>query len=104
VGVRVAQHRNPLLLGAVSLGVAARYLGTTTQKLRDGLAHGWTLAAITSATPGRSTTGLVDALLAPRRVLLARAVKRGTITPAQAQHALTRLRPRVETVVQQTHG
>jgi hypothetical protein len=100
----VSRNRTSFALGAVRLQAAGHYLGTSAAKLRSALLQGQTLAAIASATPGRSPAGLVNALVEPREALLAHAARAGTITSAQEQHLLALLRARVEKTVQHAHG
>jgi len=56
------QHARAGLLGA-----AAGYLGATPAQLRQQLVAGKSLAQIAAATPGKSATGLVEALVAAAR-------------------------------------
>ncbi|HEX5224667.1 MAG TPA: hypothetical protein VFW29_06010 [Solirubrobacteraceae bacterium] len=105
--LRVARRvhvSRPFALGPVNLETAAHYLGARPDELRSELARGRTLAAIASSTPGRSTTGLLDALLRSRRASLERSQHAGSITAAQAQQRLAALRARVETVIHRAHG
>jgi hypothetical protein len=50
--------------GGDDLAAAADYLGTTTQDLLTQLQSGKTLAQIADATSGKSSSGLIDALVA----------------------------------------
>lgn len=52
------------------LGTAASYLGLSPSELRLKLGSGETLAQIATATPGKSDEGLVDALVATRKLKL----------------------------------
>src|SRR5207245_9230585 len=63
---------------------AASYLGLSPARLRADLAAGMTLAQIADATPGKSTRGLIDALIASRRARLAAAVASGRLSAAHA--------------------
>ena len=88
------------LLGAGRLGTAAAdYLGTTPARLRAELRSGKTLAQIAEATPGRSSAGLVDALVAARKQRIAAGVAAGRIETARAARREGRLRDRIEALV-----
>lgn len=80
------------------LRAAATYLGLTKAELKAKLAAGQSLAQVASATPGKSSTGLVDYLTGLVKTRLDRWVAAGKLTSAQesallmrVQHALTRL-------------
>src|SRR4051812_31415758 len=66
------------------LAAAATYLGMTQAELRTALGSGKTLADVASATSGKSTAGLIAALVADAKSKLAAAVTAGTVTQAQA--------------------
>jgi len=66
------------------LDAAASYLGTTTSALLTQLQAGKTLAQVASATSGKSTAGLVAALVSHEQKELADAVSAGRLTKAQA--------------------
>jgi hypothetical protein len=55
--------------------------------LRAELRSGRTLAEITGATPGRSTAGLIDALVAARRQRIAARAAAGTLSRSRADRA-----------------
>ena len=74
---------------------AARYLGLRPAQLASELRSGKTLAQIASATSGKSVSGLIDAIVAARRPALAARVAAGSLTQAQADTRLARLRTRV---------
>ena len=63
--------------------VAAGYLGVPAAQLEAELRAGKTLALVAEATAGKSTAGLIDALVAARRERLTAAVSAKRITPAQ---------------------
>jgi hypothetical protein len=67
------------------LDAAATYLGTTAANLLTQLQSGKTLAAVTTATGnGKTTAGLVAALVAAEKTEIAAAVTAGKLTQAQA--------------------
>jgi hypothetical protein len=66
------------------LDAAASYLGLTTANLLTQLQGGKTLSAVADATSGKSTGGLVAALVAHEKQELADAVAAGKLTQAQA--------------------
>ena len=73
------------------LAAAAAYLGTTRTKLQAQLRTGKTLAAIASSTSGKSTAGLIDAIVAAETKQLRRAQSAGTLTSAQLKQMLSGL-------------
>jgi hypothetical protein len=100
--VSAAVHR-PGGPGAPALGPryeARIYLGLSAAQLNGELRSGKTLAQVANETPGRSEAGLVDALVADRRELLADAVASGRLTRTQEQVRLPRLIRQVSAVVQ----
>ena len=74
---------------ATDLKAAAAYLGVTTDELRTKLRAGTTLAEL-ARTHGRSTAGLVEAILAAER--------RG-LTASQRAQSVATLRRRIEQLV-----
>jgi hypothetical protein len=66
------------------LDAAASYLGLTTANLLTELQSGKTLSQVADATSGKSTAGLVAALVAHEKQELADAVAAGKLTQAQA--------------------
>jgi hypothetical protein len=78
---------------------AARYLGMKPRELARELRAGRTLAQIAAAIPGKSPTGLIEAMVAARRSLLQARVAAGTITQAQANARLAHLTSRVTAAV-----
>jgi hypothetical protein len=83
-----------VLVGA-SVRVASDYLGVPARTLRRQLRDGRTLAQIASSTPGRSTSGLIAALLAARARVLDRARAAGRITAAAERRLLSSARARI---------
>jgi hypothetical protein len=77
----VDRSRGPRALGK-TLVTAASYLGIDAQQLRADERSGKTLAQIADARSGRSSAGLIAALVATRRTAIAAAVNSGTITKA----------------------
>jgi hypothetical protein len=78
---------------------AASYLGLRPGQLAGELRSGKTLAQIANATSGKSAAGLIDAIVAARRSALAARVTAGSLTQAQADARLARLKSRVTTSV-----
>jgi hypothetical protein len=81
------------------LQAAAAYLGTTTANLLTQLQAGKTLAQIASATSGKSTAGLIAALVAAEKTEIADAVKANTLTQAQADAISANLQQRFTDLV-----
>jgi hypothetical protein len=79
--------------------VAARYLGLRPSQLASELRSGKTLAQIAAARSGKSVAGLIDAIVAARKPALAARVAAGSLTQAQADTRLARLRKRVTSSV-----
>ncbi len=79
---------------------AGAYLGITPAQLRDELRSGKTLAQIADATPGKSSAGLRDALVAARKVRLAQDVAAGNVTRARATRREKRLDKRMSALLQ----
>jgi hypothetical protein len=94
---RLRRHRGPHLLGDVA--AAARYLGMPARDVRRELRQGGTLAALASTRPGRSTTGLVEAIIGARRANLAARVAAGLLSPAVARVRLAHVREHVVAAV-----
>jgi hypothetical protein len=76
------------------LEAAATYLGTTAASLQTQLQAGKTLAQIASATSGKSTAGLIAALVAHEQTEIADAVKAGKLTQVQADQITASLQQR----------
>jgi len=86
------------------LAVAARYLGLTKAQLRRDLRRGRSLAQVASTDGGRSTSGLIDALVSARAARLASAVAAGTLSKATESLRLARFRRRVAVLVDRRGG
>lgn len=91
-------HRGGGHHGFVDFAAAADYIGITEAKLRASLEDGDTLAEIATAN-GKTSAGLVDALVAAARADLDAAVKAGRLTAAQRTSLLRGLDSRMEDVV-----
>jgi hypothetical protein len=79
-------------------GVAAAYLGVSTQTLQREL-RGRTLAEVAQTTHGKSLAGLIDALTATRRERLDAAIGAHRISPARAEAVNARVSRRVAAIV-----
>ena len=86
------------------LRTAAAYLGISESALVAKLAGGRTLAQVAAATPGRSRSGLVQALVATRRRTIERALAEKAVSSSAAKRAISRLRGRAERQVQLSGG
>jgi hypothetical protein len=80
--------------GGDDLGAAATYLGSTTANLLTELQAGKTLAQVAAATNGKSTAGLVAALVAAEKTEIAGKVTSGALTQAQADQITATLTAR----------
>jgi hypothetical protein len=89
------EHRHGHGHGHGGIAVAASYLGLTTVQLRSDLRSGRTLAQIAETTSGRSTSGLLDALLSAKTATFATS---GTLSAAKLLRLRTRLTAKVERV------
>jgi hypothetical protein len=76
---------------AGTLAIAAGYLDVSEAQLRGELRAGKSLAQIADGTGGKSTAGLVDALVAAKRHAIDAALEAGVIKRAQADKLLSRL-------------
>jgi hypothetical protein len=85
-----------------SLATAATYLGISAATLKTDLKSGKTLAQIADATTGKSSTGLIQALVAEQQADLAAAVKAGKLTQAQSDALSANLTQRVTALVNGT--
>ena len=93
-GIRVRVHR---------VGPVTKYLGITPQELRSELRAGKSLAQIATAH-GKTVDGLVDAIVAPAKARLDKAVANGHLTRQRADEILGRLTDAVEKAVQRVHA
>ena len=78
---------------------AAQYLGISEASLRADLKGGKSLAAIATATPGKSSAGLSAAIIAAETTRLDARVASGAITAAQEQQMLSNLSSRIDTLL-----
>jgi hypothetical protein len=78
---------------------AAGYLGVSPSDLRSDLRSGKTLAQIADATPGKSSAGLVDALVATRKARLAHGLATGKLAKARVARSQSRLDKRMNALV-----
>ena len=85
------------------LDAAASYLGTTAASLLTQLQAGKTLAQVATATNGKSTAGLVAALVAAEKTEIAAAVTSGKLTQAQADQITPTLTQRFTDLVNGVH-
>ena len=83
------------------LDAAASYLGTTTASLLTQLQGGKTIAQVATAS-GKSTEGLVAALVAAEKTEIAAAVSSGKVTQAQADQITATLTQRFTDLVNGT--
>lgn len=70
---------------------SADYLGLTGEQLKEQLKSGKSLARIAAATPGKSRDGLIATLTKAAEAQIKAAVAAGTLTPAQAEEARTKV-------------
>jgi polyhydroxyalkanoate synthesis regulator phasin len=102
---RINSEEFPLLLGPHpgfhhlgKLDAAASYIGISEEQLRTELEGGKTLAQVAQAH-GKSTAGLIDALVAAAKKHVDEAVAAGRLTQAQADTMLNDLRDRITSMV-----
>jgi hypothetical protein len=81
------------------LAAAATYLGLTQSDLQTAVRSGKTLAQIANGTSGKSSSGLIAALVGARKTELEQAVTAGTITQAQADQFTAMLKERITNLV-----
>ncbi len=84
------------------LMVVSSYLGLTRAQILSQLKAGKTLAQIANATPGRSATGLVDAIVAAVKTKLDARAKAGKLAPTQETTILAAVRAEVTRLVNRT--
>lgn len=94
-----AGHCSGTTLFVDEFGVAASYLGLTKLQLVAQLRTGKTLAAIANATPGKSASGLVDAMVAAEKTKLDAIVTKGKLTQGQETTILAKLHDRFTALV-----
>src|SRR5882724_11337167 len=85
-----AGHGNGIR-GGDDFDAAVAYLGLTAAQVQTDLAAGKTLAQIAAATSGKSTDGLIAALVTHEKAEIAAKVTAGTITQAQADAVIPTL-------------
>jgi hypothetical protein len=85
------------------LDAAAEYLGLTEAELRERLEDGSSLAEIAQAE-GKTTAGLVSALVTAAKADLAEAVQDGRLTDAQRDELEADLEDRIESMVEREPG
>jgi hypothetical protein len=82
--------------GRGDVATAASYLGLTTAPLRSDLRSGKTLAQIAKTTSGKSTSGLIDALVNAR---VARLTAAGTLSQAKLVKVRRQATAKVDRVI-----
>lgn len=87
-----------------NLQAASSYLRISVQTLLSDLRSGRTLAQVADATSGKSSAGLVAALVAAEKARVQQAVASGRLTQAQADRVESDLRARVQTQVSGVDG
>lgn len=80
--------------------IAAEYLGISPATLQADLQAGRSLAQVADASKGRSAIGLIGAIVAAKREVLAEAVASHRITQARANEINARLLKRVKELVE----
>lgn len=88
--------------GGSGLTVASTYLGISTTDLQTQLRSGKSLAQIATAA-GKSTDGLIQAIVQDESAKIDQAVSSGKLTSAQATQIKADLTQRVTTMVNNTH-
>jgi hypothetical protein len=78
------------------LRTASTYLGVSVQTLLSDLRSGRTLAQVADSTAGKTSAGLVAALVAAERSRIEQDVSAGRLTRAQADGIESGLRTRIE--------
>ena len=84
------------------LRAAAGYLGIPVSSLVNDLRSGRTLGDIAGSTPGKSASGLIDALVTHELAALDQAVKEGRLTSAQEDAIKAGLKARTTAIVSGT--
>jgi len=82
------------------LVVARGYLGISAAQLRSDRHAGKTFAQIADATPGKSESGLIEALVSARKHSLATALATGALSRASEETRLAKLDERVSALVE----
>ncbi len=86
------------------LYLAASYLGVTRAQLIGELRSGRTLATIADSTPGRSSSGLIDALVNAKTARVSALVADGKISAVSGRRAMAHVRERVTAEVNRVFG
>jgi hypothetical protein len=86
--------------GAHLASAVRGYLGLSPIEIREQLRDGRTLAQIADATPGKSSSGLIAAIVSARRQQLSAAVAAHKLTQAQAATRSVTLAKRVARLVE----
>ena len=92
------------LRGGDDFDAAAAYLGKTAAQVQTDLAAGKTLAQIAAATSGKSTDGLIAALVTQEKTEIAAKVTAGALTQAQADAIIPTLTAHFTSFVNGTGG
>jgi hypothetical protein len=90
--------------GGDDFAAAVAYLGLTAAQVQTDLAAGKTLAQIATATTGKSTDGLIAALVTHEKAEIAAKVTAGKITQAQADAIIPTLTASFTAFVNSTGG
>jgi hypothetical protein len=93
----------PAVLTPRDATAAAAYLGVSRARLTSELGSGKTLAQLAAATPERSASGLIDALVTERHELLNTEVTAGLLSPARRAAFLLTVRGRMTALVNRSH-
>jgi hypothetical protein len=88
--------------GGGELSAAATYLGLTSSQIQSDLRGGQTLAQIANSTTGKSSSGLVTALVSAEDSALDSAVSAGKLTSSQEQTIESNLQTRITDLVNGT--
>jgi hypothetical protein len=98
ISAKLSRHVKAEVNRVPGQGVAAAvrgYLGLTQVQLRNEARAGRTLAQIAEATSGKSAAGLIAAIVAQRRTVLAAMARSGRLTQTQLATREARLQARV---------
>ena len=96
---RVTTQVNRAPSGGRQLAAAETYLGLTATQIRDDLRSGKTLAEVADSTGGKSTAGLIAAMVAAGKAQLDARVQAGTLASSKEQGMVERLNRRVTAAV-----
>jgi len=92
-------HNVGMWRGAWIGSAVTSYLGLQRAQIRADLAAGQTLAQIANATPGKSSAGLVSAIMAPIKTKLDAAVTAQKLSATTESTILSHLNAKVTAVV-----